>query len=106
MSDDRSAEEMAEDIRELEEIFEDVGAETQRQKRLKSAGKFEHTPEEVTTLEALPMLMEEVGEVARSLCESRLDRYSELLQVAAIAVRMAQRVRRQIEGHLPEGEER
>jgi NTP pyrophosphatase (non-canonical NTP hydrolase) len=63
-----------------------IRAERVRQERLKAQGKFKHTPaDDIPDTDRLPMLVEEVGEVARAMCDG-VGRYAELVQVAALAL--------------------
>jgi hypothetical protein len=60
--------------------------ERMRQERLKAAGKFAYTPaDDIPDTDRLPMLVEEVGEVARAMCDG-VGLYPELVQVAALAL--------------------
>ena len=81
-------------------IIWDIIIERERQERLKEQGKFTHTcaDPEMTHAERLPVLIEEVGEVARALLEQGhlpneqshdlhgADLRRELVQVAAVAL--------------------
>lgn len=70
-------------------ILSKVSDERIRQERLKAAGKFPYTPEDpqCSNQEALTILVEEVGEVARALQEKDVENLKdELIQVAAVAV--------------------
>lgn len=77
-----------------------VRTERARQVRLRVAGKFNHTPDEVPTGRAFLMLTEECGESAKAILElsgdvredttTTSDLYAELVQVAAVAVAMAE----------------
>jgi NTP pyrophosphatase (non-canonical NTP hydrolase) len=63
-----------------------IRVERMRQERLKAAGKFAATPaDDIPDTDRLPMLVEEVGEVARALCDGTNLR-EELVQVAAVAL--------------------
>jgi NTP pyrophosphatase (non-canonical NTP hydrolase) len=63
-----------------------IRVERMRQERLKAAGKFAATPaDDIPDTDKLPMLVEEVGEVARAICDG-VGRYAELVQVAALAL--------------------
>jgi NTP pyrophosphatase (non-canonical NTP hydrolase) len=64
-----------------------IRAERVRQERLKAMGKFHHTAADVDLpcVLKLPILTEEVGEVARALCDGTNLR-EELVQVAAVAL--------------------
>jgi NTP pyrophosphatase (non-canonical NTP hydrolase) len=64
-----------------------IRVERMRQERLKAAGKFHHTAADVDLpcVLKLPILVEEVGEVARALCDGTNLR-EELIQVAAVAL--------------------
>lgn len=84
-------------------ILRDVGDERMRQERLRSEGKFDHTPDEVSPYEALAMLGEEYGEVARAMLgmsgtveqlNTETEFYTECIHVAAVAVAMAEGSRR------------
>lgn len=81
-----------------EAVLSDVAAERRRQERLRDEGKFVRM--ELTPLQRLPILLEEVGEVAKALVELGLtdepatrpedvvmdELREELIQVAACAV--------------------
>ena len=78
-----------------EHIFGRIVLERIRQERLRVSGKFAHGPEsdDLSNAEKLAVLVEEVGEVARAVCEAipgsaekRADLEEELIQVAALAV--------------------
>lgn len=80
---------------EREKIFSDIVEERERQEKLRLEGKFAYGPEsdELTNSEKLAILMEEVGEVARAVCEdipgsaeNLANLREELVQVAALAV--------------------
>lgn len=78
----------------------DVAGERARQLKLKTQGRFKYTPSEVADFEALAMLSEEVGEVARNCLRrggfvidgnpSNAALYKELIQVAAVALAWAE----------------
>lgn len=73
----------------FQSILSDVEAERFRQEELCALGKFEHTcaHPEWTDRQRLPVLVEEVGEVARAIQTGDLDNLrEELVQVAAVAV--------------------
>jgi hypothetical protein len=90
------------------DILDDVAQERRRQEHLRAAGKFRFTCADthdvlgnpVTYPEALAVLAEEFGEVSREIAEfviapakmSRDDLYAELVQLAAVAVALAERV--------------
>jgi NTP pyrophosphatase (non-canonical NTP hydrolase) len=79
------------------EVLTDISKERNRQESLKAAGKFPATCADDTLLSAMKcaVLTEELGEVARVLCEreckpgceagSNAKLYEELVQVAAVA---------------------
>ena len=76
-------------------VLHDISRERDRQERLREAGKFPATCADPTRSDAekLPVLIEEVGEAARAMCEAggATDVQSaglrdELVQVAAVAV--------------------
>lgn len=82
----------------------DILSERSRQEKLKSDGRFKNTPDELPSLSALNLLVEEVGEVSTEISYSIADLrrdgktynppylYAELVQVAAVAMAMAERV--------------
>ena len=81
-----------------------VADELKRCERLKAAGKFSKTIDECTDLEALAVLVEEVGEaghevneaIGRAVDHDRQARlHTELIQVAAMALAWAGRLRRE-----------
>lgn len=88
-------------------ILDLVATERGRQERLKSEGKFAFTcaDKDITHSEALSVLSEEVGEVAREINEGiGKDRYidkrrllKELIESAATAVAWAEKVHAEIE---------
>ena len=70
-----------------------VERERERQEELKECGKFAATcADEIPAGEKLAILVEEVGEVAREVCErgARAELLEELVQVAAVAVAWAE----------------
>lgn len=82
-----------------------VRRECARQESLRKAGKFSKTPATpgCSDYAALAMLTEEVGEVARELCEDatkpvegQMRLFTELTQVAAIAVAWMERLSREM----------
>ena len=67
-----------------EAIFNAIIEERLRQVALKFAGKFEYTcADMIGDFNKLAILVEEVGEVARDICEDR-DVRTELIQCAAV----------------------
>lgn len=78
--------------REFYHAVDDCVRERVRQENLKTAGRFDYTPNEVSPEAGYLMLVEEVGEVARELqggwdSAKTLDALEkELIQVAAIAL--------------------
>lgn len=78
--------------RVLSEVYE----ERVRQEELKASGRFAYTcaDAECTDGQALAILVEEVGEVARAMCEGKGLR-DELIQVAAVAVAWVERMDKQ-----------
>lgn len=81
-------------------VLADISDERLRQHRLKADGRFRYTPDEVAPILGHAMLSEECGEVARAalatagdLVQETLtgeDLYKELVQVAAVAMAMAE----------------
>lgn len=66
-------------------IFEEIRKERERQDKL-------HPIHPVDPSYALPILVEEVGEVAKAILENKKEEYrKELIEVAAVAVRMIQK---------------
>lgn len=84
------------DYNEQAHVSELVFLERQRQKRLKEQGKFPFTPDEDGASDdyCLRVLVEEVGEVAKSLQEDPDSTIDELIQVAAVAMAWAERLSR------------
>jgi hypothetical protein len=90
------------------EILDDVAQERRRQEHLRAAGKFRFTCADthdvlgnpVTYPEALAVLAEEFGEVSREIAEfviapdrlSREQLRAELVQLAAVAVGLVERI--------------
>ncbi len=81
-----------------------VAQELRRCERLKASGKFSKTIDECTDLEALAVLVEEVGEAGHEVNESigrgvdfarQARLHTELIQVAAMALAWAGRLRRE-----------
>ena len=80
------------------EVFEWIARERLRQRELQAQGRFKHTCDsrEISGFQKLAILMEELGEVARQVCEmhhksdflmqSQALLKSELVQVAAVVV--------------------
>jgi NTP pyrophosphatase (non-canonical NTP hydrolase) len=70
-----------------------VDRERTRQEELKASGRFAYTcaDAECTDGQALAILVEKVGEVARAMCEGKGLR-DELIQVAAVAVAWVERL--------------
>lgn len=78
-------------------VLDAVGAERERQATLIDQGiiRFDCANPSTPALVALPVLIEEVGEVARELqapCPLPRRLYEELIQTAAVAVAMAEAV--------------
>lgn len=82
-------------------VLNDVIKERERQERLRAEGKFFMTCADAMPLaEKLAVLSEETGEVAHEVCDalarggsepvSKLRLYTELVQVAAVAVAWAE----------------
>lgn len=87
----------------LEDVADDAISELYRANELQRAGKFPKTIAMCNDFEALAILVEEVGEVAHEVNETigrtpdpeYLDRLEiELIQVAAMAIGWATRIRR------------
>ncbi len=80
----------------LTDVLDLVRLERNRQEGLRISGRFKHTAADADLLlpMALPVLVEEVGEVARAMCEREAeDRImEELIQVAAVAVGMCEAI--------------
>ncbi len=98
--------ERAEYSDEMVAILDLVASERGRQVFLKSQGKFAYTcaDPEITHAEASAVLSEETGEVAHEVNEGIGGRYidkrrllKELIEVAAVAVAWAEKVKREIE---------
>lgn len=73
----------------LEYVLQLIQKERIHQNALKAAGKFEYTPADKECPEGtrLAVLVEEVGEVARAICEDdERNKFEELVQVAAVCV--------------------
>jgi NTP pyrophosphatase (non-canonical NTP hydrolase) len=75
------------------DILDDISAERERQTALKAMGKFEREVHECSPTEALAVLAEEFGEVARVVAEMVAGKpidtghlREELIQVAAVCV--------------------
>ena len=83
-------------------VLADVGAERERQVRLRDAGRFRYTLADagMSDMERLAALMEEVGEAARALLERNgavNDKHGgelrkELVQIAAVCVAWVERI--------------
>lgn len=74
-----------------------ISDERGRQERLKAIGKFKHTmADPIEDDRKLKVLVEEVGEVARAMCdkESKGHLREELIQVAAVCCAWAESLRR------------
>lgn len=95
------------DRTETREVLHAVYEERLRQEQLKAEGRFSHTcaDAEMPDSEALAVLTEEVGEVARAILESGRGRarsydvlgrelQKELIQVAAVAVAWAEKLQK------------
>lgn len=75
-------------------IHEEIADERQRQLKLRAQGRFGATASDMTDAEALAVLVEEVGEVARAILEKQglandthdKNLRKELVQVAAVCV--------------------
>ncbi|EMO91249.1 hypothetical protein [Leptospira noguchii] len=69
-------------------ILKLIQLERERQEKLKQTGKFQFTcADQVLDCEKLPILLEEVGEVAKAMNEmDSLGIVRELIQVAAVSV--------------------
>ncbi len=69
-------------------ILKLIQLERERQEKLKQTGKFQFTcADQVLDCEKLPILLEEVGEVAKAMNENdTLGIVQELIQVAAVSV--------------------
>lgn len=70
-------------------ILSAIKRERARQEELRAGGRFAYTCASPTVLNIykLPILTEEVGEVAKAICEKDADQLqTELIQVAAVAV--------------------
>jgi len=84
---------------EMEDILYSVKCERIRQEELKKHGEFEFTCADAAMPLAtkLAVLVEEVGEVARALCDDEsVDRLrDELVQVAAVSVAWIQALDKQ-----------
>jgi NTP pyrophosphatase (non-canonical NTP hydrolase) len=81
-------------------VVEKVAAERKRQNELKAQGKFTYTAaDEVSSVLKLPILLEEVGEVAKALNEGDdlASLQAELVQVAAVAVAWAESLEQEME---------
>lgn len=73
----------------IHDVFAAIATERSRQEDLKAAGRFAHTlSDPIDRHRKLTILTEEVGEVARALCDRSPDEElrAELIQVAALAV--------------------
>ena len=70
------------------DVLIDVAAERLRQEGLKASGKFTATcADDIPAASKLAILVEEVGEVARAICDRDPEHMrEELVQVAAVAV--------------------
>jgi NTP pyrophosphatase (non-canonical NTP hydrolase) len=79
------------DLNAQDRAIRSIRAERERQERLKAQGKFAHTAADVDLpcQMKLKILVEEVGEVARALCDGTNLR-EELVQVAAVALAWAE----------------
>lgn len=79
-------------------VLSEVYKERVRQEDLKASGRFAYTcaDTECTDGQALAILVEEVGEVARAMCEGKGLR-DELIQVAAVAVAWVARLDNKVE---------
>lgn len=79
-------------------VLANVDSERIRQEELKASGRFAYTcaDAECTDGQALAILVEEVGEVARAMCEGKGLR-DELIQVAAVAVAWVERLDNKVE---------
>ncbi len=78
-----------------------VAKEGERQDQLKAQGRFQYTCADrgVPDSMKLAILVEEVGEVARHVCDrgDLVDMKEELIQVAAVAVAWAERISEKLE---------
>ncbi len=81
-------------------VIEKVNAERKRQSELMAQGKFNYTcADNVSCGLKLTILVEEVGEVAKSINDGDdlASRQAELIQVAAVAVAWAESLEREME---------
>lgn len=82
----------------LKAVLKDLISERNRQEWLKTTGKFPFTCADagVTDIERLPILVEEIGEVARAMLDREGDEqlYEELIQCAAVCAAWATAVAR------------
>ena len=86
-------------------VLDAVGAERERQTKLFADGliPFDCADPSICSFFKLPVLIEEVGEVAQEMNDPEhdaIDLYTELVQVAAVAVAMAEAVMLR---HSPDG---
>ena len=74
-------------------IYAMISMERGRQQALQRAGKFKHTcaDPELSDHQCLTILVEEIGEVARDLCEGRSP-ITELTESAAVIVAWLERL--------------